>query len=182
MIMARWKGYVMSEETKRKIGLANTNQKWSLERRKTKSEQTKKYFLEHPEMKIQISKKQKGRKPWNTGIHRPEMTGFKHPNWKGGKTKWRDWIKETLEYKNWRKAIFKRDNYTCIHCGDNRGGNLNADHIKAVSEFPQLIFDINNGRTLCIPCHKKTDTWGWKQVNKLRLNIYGGRPKVGGIN
>ena len=86
--------------------------------------------------------------------------------WKGGVTKWRAKIYNSLEYKLWRKAVFERDNYTCVWCG-KRGGNgekvvLNADHIKPFSLFPELRFAIDNGRTLCIDCHKKTDTYSYK--------------------
>ena len=71
-------------------------------------------------------------------------------------------IRHSVEYKLWREAVFERDGYICIWCGDNRGGNLNADHIKPFSSFPELRFAIDNGRTLCEPCHKTTDTWGSK--------------------
>lgn len=70
------------------------------------------------------------------------------------------------EYKLWRKSVFERDNYTCIECGQI-GGILNADHIKAFSLFPDLRFDIKNGRTLCVNCHKKTDSYGVK-LNKRK--------------
>lgn len=83
-----------------------------------------------------------------------------HWNWQGGKTAESDKIKNSPEYKLWRETIFKRDNYTCQLCG-KRGG-LNADHIKPKCLFPELIFDINNGRTLCKDCHKKTDTYALK--------------------
>jgi len=43
-------------------------------------------------------------------------------------------------------------------CGINNK-TLEADHIKAFSEYPELIYDINNGRTLCKECHKKTDNY-----------------------
>lgn len=65
----------------------------------------------------------------------------------------------------WRKAVFDRDDYTCQICKE-RGGKLNADHIKPFKYFPELRYDINNGRTLCVPCHRKTDTYG-RRVDKL---------------
>lgn len=87
--------------------------------------------------------------------------GEKSPTWKGGLTPISQKIRDSIEYKLWREAVFKRDDYTCIWCG-KRGIRLNADHIKRFSEFPELRFAIDNGRTLCLPCHKTTDTWGTK--------------------
>lgn len=97
---------------------------------------------------------------------RPYMRGDKCNLWKGGITPINRAIRTTLEYKLWREAVFKRDNYTCVWCGDknyeNRGQTLilNADHIKPFALFPELRFSIDNGRTLCISCHKTTGTWG----------------------
>ena len=91
----------------------------------------------------------------------------KHWNWKGGITPIHLLIRNSVEYKIWRKAVFERDNYTCIWCGDNKGGNLEADHIKPFAHYPELRFAIDNGRTLCKKCHKTTETWGGKSKNKI---------------
>ena len=88
-------------------------------------------------------------------------SGSRSNFWKGGKTKASKIIRESIEYRLWREAVFKRDDYTCIWCGV-RGDVLNADHIKPFAYFPELRFAIDNGRTLCRPCHKTTDTWGYK--------------------
>jgi 5-methylcytosine-specific restriction endonuclease McrA len=69
-----------------------------------------------------------------------------------------------LEYKLWRRAVFTRDNFTCIWCGIK--GDIEADHIKPWSLFPALRYAIDNGRTLCKDCHKKTDTYGSKALKK----------------
>ena len=34
--------------------------------------------------------------------------------------------------------------------------------------FDKEIYDISNGQTLCIPCHKKTDSYGIKQYRKMK--------------
>ena len=85
----------------------------------------------------------------------------KNPSWKGGISEVNNTIRHSKEYKLWREAVFARDNYTCIWCGQC-GGKLNADHIKPFTLYPELRFAIDNGRTLCVDCHKKTDTYGSK--------------------
>lgn len=59
----------------------------------------------------------------------------------------------TFELFQWRKSIFKRDNYTCICCRQ-KGKVLNAHHIQSYTKFPALRTEINNGITLCKNCHK----------------------------
>ena len=56
---------------------------------------------------------------------------------KGNKTGWitskNILIRESKEYKEWRKAVFIRDNFTCQWCRE-RGCKLHADHIKSFAE------------------------------------------------
>lgn len=87
------------------------------------------------------------------------MSGATHYNWKGGITSERTKAYFSKEYKEWRTTIFKRDNYTCQIC-NIKGGCLNADHIKPWAFYPELRYDLDNGRTLCVSCHRKTPTWG----------------------
>ena len=80
-------------------------------------------------------------------------------NWQGGLTSANLIIRHSLEYRVWREAVFKRDDYTCVACGKESHGNIQADHIKPFAYFPELRFAIDNGQTLCVSCHKKTDTY-----------------------
>lgn len=70
-----------------------------------------------------------------------------------------------IEYKLWREAVFSRDNWTCVHCGD-RGVKLNADHIQPWSSHPELRYDVENGRTLCVPCHRATPTFAGRGMKR----------------
>jgi len=76
--------------------------------------------------------------------------------------------RESAEMRAWRLAVFERDDWTCQECGVRGGAELNADHIKPFALFPELRFDVDNGRTLCVPCHKQTDTYGIKLVWAMR--------------
>lgn len=68
----------------------------------------------------------------------------------------------TPQYKKWRAAVLKRDKEKCTVCGRGRPARLQADHIKSWSMYPELRFSVDNGRTLCIPCHKRTPNYGFK--------------------
>lgn len=83
--------------------------------------------------------------------------------WRGGKTDEAKRLKSSAEYRQWREAVFRRDWYTCQTCGAY-GGKLHADHIKRFSMFPELRFDVSNGRTLCEECHKQTPTYGRRKA------------------
>ena len=86
---------------------------------------------------------------------RPRLPGnegkYRKPN---------DKPRHTKEYKLWRLAVFERDNNKCIWCESNI--RLEADHIKPWKDYPELRFAIDNGRTLCHECHKKTDNYGFR--------------------
>jgi len=101
--------------------------------------------------------------------------GANNPNWKNGQgtSEIHNIVRQLQKYKEWRLAVFTRDNFICVKCGDV-SREINADHIKRFSdimhenniktteqaELCNELWDIDNGRTLCIECHKKTETYG----------------------
>lgn len=125
---------------------------------------------------ISESCKQRGIGKWMTGRKRPEhlrvrhseymkdvVSSGKHNFWKGGISKetrtFKANFQNTIEYRLWRTAVFERDNYKCVWCGARNGNGkkieLNADHIQSFIDYPELRLAIDNGRTLCRPCHYK---------------------------
>ncbi len=79
-------------------------------------------------------------------------------------------IRNSKEYREWRQAVLKRDNYHCVFCGrkkkTHKGIRLEADHIQPFILYPELMFDVGNGRTLCSLCHRKTPTYGNTAAHK----------------
>lgn len=80
-----------------------------------------------------------------------KYAGDNSPSWKGGIT-----TANRLERARFRrevqKKIFRRDNWTCQICNIH-DVNLHVDHIKSWADYPTLRFEMDNCRTLCIPCH-----------------------------
>ncbi len=109
-----------------------------------------------------------GKQPWNKGLA-GFMAGINNPNWKGGSGTKRHQAMGKLEYRNWRKFVFERDNYTCQDCTAT-STYLHADHIIGWSENETLRYDVDNGQTLCYKCHyKKT----FKKIDEDKALLWG---------
>jgi len=93
-----------------------------------------------------IAKRKEGKK-------RPNLSGPLHWNWKGGKTTEAMRIRNSMEYAQWRAAVLTNGGHKCALCGSTE--KLEADHIKAFAEYPELRLDVSNGRALCAKCHRR---------------------------
>lgn len=113
-----------------------------------------------------------GKVAWNRGLTKENSdrvySGERHHNWKGGISTKRSLLRQRRTYIIWREAVFARDDWTCQECG-TRGCSLEADHIKPWSLYPELRYSIDNGRTLCVNCHRNTDTWGYRVFQRKAL-------------
>ena len=89
------------------------------------------------------------------------------PAWKGGITPKNVVLHNSHEYAHWRRSVYQRDDFTCQVCG-KRGGTLEAHHINNFAEHEDKRFDVDNGVTLCDPCHKKFHVLFGKQHNTLQ--------------
>jgi hypothetical protein len=152
-------GLILTDEHKKKISKSLIGNKRSLGYSQSEETRNKKRIAA-----IRIGSRPPSTKgriagPEERQRKRLRILGINNPSWKGGITPINRVIRTSKLYKLWRQMVFQRDNFTCVWCGA-KDVYLNADHIKPFAYFPELRFYINNGRTLCVPCHKKTDTYG----------------------
>jgi len=77
--------------------------------------------------------------------------GAKSPAWRGGVTLENARARISNPIKEWRRSVFKRDQFRCFVC--NADEDIQAHHIKEFSAHPELRLDVANGVTLCIECH-----------------------------
>lgn len=75
-------------------------------------------------------------------------------NWKGGSVGKNQVERRRFAYREWREAVFARDNWTCQDCGE-RGVYLHAHHMFTFAEYPEHRYEVWNGITLCRSCHAK---------------------------
>jgi len=85
--------------------------------------------------------------------------------WKGGVHSLQGLIRNSEEYRDWRFAVYARDDFKCTECGET--DNLNAHHIKRLATIIEEnnittieeamecaeIWDIDNGTSLCLKHH-----------------------------
>ena len=117
----------------------------------------KEYDVYASYLKVRISKfcSVKCRSKYNSKY----KTGENSTGWKGGKSSLSHRLRAGKKWKEWRKKVFERDNYTCNICNGRSKIKkpiiLHPHHIKRFSGFPELRFVVKNGMTVCIDCHKK---------------------------
>ena len=163
---------IRTDEHKRKLGLAHKGKpSWSTGK--------KGIWFHTEEWKRELGEKMKGNKykvglsSWNKGLQ-GYKSGELNNMWRGGVSKInkteRQLAMQTIEYKLWRSSVFERDNFTCVECKAH-GVRLEADHIKQWRDFPELRYDINNGRTLCRVCHQMIGWSLFKQANPMKVPV-----------
>jgi len=135
-----------------------------------------------PEWIRKSNEGKKGRPCWFKGKHHTIKTRIKislvkkkspltkrgpdNPAWIDGKgyerRDERTTFQQTLEYRLFREGVFRRDDWTCQLC-KKKGCQLCVDHIKSYKSHPDLRTNVENGRTLCTECHRKTPNYGRKE-------------------
>jgi len=95
--------------------------------------------------------------------------GIGNVNWRNGITQLCEKIRKYDKYKTWRDSVYIRDRFTCLNCS-KIGGDLHAHHFTPFSDMLanfnittleqamdcKELWDVDNGITLCISCHRTT--------------------------
>jgi hypothetical protein len=92
------------------------------------------------------------RKSMCSGCYTKTLLGKSNPNYKFGH--YTNNFCSTVKYKQWKKDVMCRDAFSCQIC--NNKSNLYAHHIKPKRNYPELVYDVSNGITLCKTCHENT--------------------------
>ena len=101
---------------------------------------------------------------------RPNASGAKNHNWKGGVSTENEKVRGSLEYKLWQDSVKNRDGNCCQKCGEMRVSKIMAHHILNFSNYKELRLAINNGITFCRKCHKEFHLkYGFKNNNQEQL-------------
>lgn len=115
------------------------------------------YLLKHSEeAKKKISESHKGEKNYRWISDRTQLKRFN------------DTAKDrrSYAYANWRREIWKRDNWKCKINNKDCNGRIFAHHILGYTDYPELRYNINNGITLCHAHHPL------KRAEEKRLSPY----------
>ena len=113
------------------------------------------------------NKNKKGlQKAWNKGM-KGFNTGEKSGRWIADRTKLaKRQERNDMAYKNWRKQVWLRDNFTCKIANPDCCGRIEAHHILGWTNYPELRYEVNNGITLCHFHHPR------KRKDEMRLSPY----------
>ena len=99
-------------------------------------------------------------------------SGENHTNWTGGFTEANYQLRKAGN-RPWRNSVLQRDHYACVECF-TKYSPLEVDHIYPWALFPELRYDLSNGRTMCQKCHGETPTWGSRKLERKDF-LEGGR-------
>jgi hypothetical protein len=104
----------------------------------------------------------------STKNHPATKRGEEHHNWKGGIVSTHNKLRQSSAYRKWRDAVNERDKHECQECGIFcEKGNKVSHHLVDFADRPDLGYLVENGITLCRPCHARIHS----EANKIKRDV-----------
>lgn len=121
--------------------------------------------------KKKISESKRGAVPWNKGVSYEQITGGRHPNWRGDNVRYfalHAWVSRH------RGKASRCENPDCKSRNPKRfeWANVSGEYNR----------DLNDFISLCITCHRKRDLGGlkpWNYGKKLHYDVWNKGKKTG---
>ena len=149
--MARdWDGKVNQAKTSKLLELYRTGELEKIEKKEVKDKGVMPQAIRD---KISNSNKGKHHSEEAKDKISEGLKGENHYNWQGGITSKIRKARNSREYRQWRKGIFERDNYTCQYSGET-DCILHAHHIYNFEDSIPLRYELTNGIILSEEAHK----------------------------
>ncbi len=161
-VMFAWnkgKKGIFSKEALEKNKQAHLGKRQSKETKQKRGRKIKKFYNEHPEARLKMSKR---------------ISGKNHPNWLGGIS----FEPYGVEFNSkLRKQVHKRDNYRCQECFRHqdelyyKNGQKYKLHVHHI-DYNKKNNNLNNLISLCGSCHTQT-SFGrndWEHYFNEKLN------------
>jgi hypothetical protein len=90
------------------------------------------------------------------GVTKSRLRGAQTPNYKKDRSLLaKRQVRNDSAYVGWRRAVWLRDNFKCKTANPNCAGRIEAHHILAWRDYPELRYQVNNGITLCHSHHPR---------------------------
>lgn len=77
-------------------------------------------------------------------------------------------IEQEIRLMEWATEVKIRASWVCERCGELNIELLEAHHIKPKSKYPKLMYEVSNGRCLCLWCHAAAH-WKNPKVRQMIL-------------
>lgn len=81
-------------------------------------------------------------------------TGVNHPNYNPDLTKEEREGRRGAAHDDWSRMVLERDDFTCGMCS-KVGGKLVAHHLNSYNWDRENRYNIDNGVTMCVECHRE---------------------------
>jgi 5-methylcytosine-specific restriction endonuclease McrA len=168
MVKARYAACMACRSEAQKVAGITADQLDGLSMGRVKGDNRRTGYVHRDDSKRKASQSHKdwcAANPERVAERGAKVRGENHYLWNGGSSRLNTSIRQMTENRRWMDAVKARDG-KCVRCGS--GEKLESHHKKSLAELvaelgiasredarrhAAVLWDLNNGETLCEPCH-----------------------------